>query len=314
MPYQSPDVEFDAGQRLLVAEQQRFVAGVEIGGAQLGMAFQIEPAGLHEGERLGNPVGELDISLRLLPVGDGFQHPLVDATEARIAAMGEGAQQIEGGGRPAVGLDLPAGIGPAGGFRELDVVDDVAAIARQLLAVALLHRRGARLGELAGDAADLHHRRGGPVGQHHRHLQEDAEEIADVVGAVLGKAFGAVAALEQESLALGDAAERFLEVARLSGEEQRRQARELRLDGGDFAGIRVFGQLGNRLIPPAGGHPTLGHDQTPPARHDRLRVAGLIHEAGRTRPEGARPVGAQPSDGPPTRPPGGGDGRWAGAW
>ncbi len=38
--------------------------------------------------------------------------------------------------------------------------------------------------------------------QHHRHLQEDAEEIADVVGAVFGKAFGAVAALQQERLSM----------------------------------------------------------------------------------------------------------------
>jgi hypothetical protein len=71
--------------------------------------------------------------------------------------------------------------------RELGAVDDVAAIDRQLLAVALLDRGGARLGELAGNAADLHHRRRGRIGEHHRHLQEQAEEIADVVGAMLGK-------------------------------------------------------------------------------------------------------------------------------
>ncbi len=72
----------------------------------------------------------------------------------------------------------------------------------------LLGRRRARLGELPGDAADLHHRRGRREGQHHRHLQEDAEEIADVVGAVLGEALGAIAALEQESLAGRDLGQR----------------------------------------------------------------------------------------------------------
>ena len=35
--YQSPVVEFDAGEGLLEAEQQRLVAGVEIGGAELGI-------------------------------------------------------------------------------------------------------------------------------------------------------------------------------------------------------------------------------------------------------------------------------------
>jgi hypothetical protein len=49
---------------------------------------------------------------------------------------------------------------------------------------------------LPGDAADFHHRHRAGIGQHHRHLQKDAEEIADVVGAMFGKALGAVAALQ----------------------------------------------------------------------------------------------------------------------
>jgi hypothetical protein len=54
------------------------------------------------------------------------------------------------------------------------------------------------------------------VGQHHRHLQEDAEEIADVVGAVLGKALGAIAALQQECPALGDFGELVLQLTGLN--------------------------------------------------------------------------------------------------
>ena len=86
--------------------------------------------------------------------------------------------------------------------RELDAVDDVAAIGRQRDAVLRLGVGGARLGELAGHAADLHHRAGGAEGQHHRHLQQHAEGVADVVGMEFGEALGAVAALQQESLAL----------------------------------------------------------------------------------------------------------------
>jgi hypothetical protein len=74
---------------------------------------------------------------------------------------------------------------------------------------SLVSVRRARLGELPGDAADLHHRLRAGEGQHDRHLQEDAEEVADVVGAVLGEALGAVAALQQEGLALGHAASCF---------------------------------------------------------------------------------------------------------
>src|SRR3984893_15975128 len=42
----------DAGEGLLIAEQQRLVAGVDIGGAQLRVAFQIEAAGTHEIQRV----------------------------------------------------------------------------------------------------------------------------------------------------------------------------------------------------------------------------------------------------------------------
>ena len=121
--------------------------------------------------------------------------------EIGVAALREGAQQVQRRRRLPIGLDLPARIGNARFRGELDAVDDVAAIARQFDAVPLLGRRRARLGELAGDAADLHHRRAAGKGQHHRHLQEDAEEVADVVRAMFGEAFGAVAALQQEGLA-----------------------------------------------------------------------------------------------------------------
>ena len=46
--------------------------------------------------------------------------------------------------------------------------------------------RGAGLGELAGDASDLDHRLAGAMSQDHRHLQEDAKEVTDVIGAMLG--------------------------------------------------------------------------------------------------------------------------------
>ena len=81
---------------------------------------------------------------------------------------------------------------------------------------------GARLGELAGDAPDLHHRHAGGEGQHHRHLQQHAERVADIVGMELGEALRAIAALQQESLALRHLGQRRFEVARLAGEHQRR--------------------------------------------------------------------------------------------
>ena len=124
--------------------------------------------------------------------------------QARIAALREGAQQVERRRRLPVGHLLARRIGNARLGVELGAVDDVATIGGQRHAVLGLVVGRARLGELAGDAADLHHRLRAGEGQNHRHLQEDAEEVADVVGAMLGEALGAIAALEQECVTGSD--------------------------------------------------------------------------------------------------------------
>ncbi len=261
----------DAGHGLLEAEQQRLVAGVEIGGAHLGMQLRVDAAGAHEVERLGDAVGEFLVAVRLRAVLDEAQHPLVDVLEVGVAAGGEGAQQIQRRGRLAVGHLDAVRIRHARGGVELDAVDDVAAVARQLDVALLLGRRRARLGELAGDAADLHHRQRPGEGQHHGHLQEDAEEIADIVGAMLGEALGAVAALEQEALARGDAGKRPLELARLAGEDQRRIGGEARLDRGQGRRVGIDRGLFDRLRAPARSATSCLSSHTTPAKKRSIR-------------------------------------------
>ena len=211
----------------------------------------------------------------------------MDVLEIGVAAGGEGAQQVERRRRLAKGLELAARVGLARFRRELDVVDDVAAIGRQRHAVLGLDVGRARLGELAGDAADLDHRRGGGEGQHHRHLQEDAEEVADVVGRMLAEALGAVAALQQEGLARLRLAEQALELARLAGEDQRRIAGELALDLGERGAVGVDRRLLDRLRSPAIGCPAaLGHGETPRRIHSRLRTGRKPAPAGASIQEG----------------------------
>jgi len=70
-----------------------------------------------------------------------------------------------------------------------------------------------------------------PKGQHHRHLQQHAEGVADVVGAELREALGAIAALEQKSLAVRHLAQRLGQPPGLAGEDQRRIGPQLGLDG-----------------------------------------------------------------------------------
>src|SRR6185312_197598 len=77
-----------------------------------------------------------------------------------------------------------------------------------------------------------------------------AEEIADVVGAVLGEALGAIATLEEECLAGGNLRQSAFEVACLTCKNKRRKARKLSLDLGQRLGIRVLRHLHDRLVTP----------------------------------------------------------------
>ena len=227
------------------------MAGEEIGRAQLRRGIGIDAAGAHEAHRLGDAVGERVIARPGRRILQETKRPFVDMLEIGIAALGEGAQQVERRRRLPVGHDLAFGIGLAAGKARCRIIDDVAAIDRQFLAIDGFEGRGARLGKLAGNAADLHHRLAAGEGQHHRHLQEDAEEIADIVGGMLGEAFGAVAALEQETLAFGDARQLALELPRLARKNQWRIARKLRFDIGQALAILIGRHLLGRLAAPA---------------------------------------------------------------
>ena len=139
-----------------------------------------------------------------------------------------------------------------------------------------------------GDAAAKVH--------HHRHLQEQAEEIADIVGRMLAETLGAVAALEQEPLARRRLAKRALQLARLAREHQRRIARQRPLRLRQRGEILVDRRLFHGLCPPALGRPTL-------FRHFRYASASLLKEPplDRNRPkiqgkDGCAPAVFSPTD------------------
>ena len=92
-----------------------------------------------------------------------------------------------------------ARIGLARLRREFRRIDDVAAVARQRHAVARLGVGRARLGVLAGEAADAHHRLPQAVHEHEAHLQQDLEPVRDHRRLQSREALGAVAALQQEA-------------------------------------------------------------------------------------------------------------------
>ena len=178
----------------------------------------------HEAHRPVDLVGDLLVALADRRADDEVGVPGVDLAQVGVAAGDERAHEVQRRGAGVVGLDQPLRVGDAGLGGEVEAVDGVAAVRRQGHALAGLEVGGARLGVLAGQPAELHHRHRRGVGQHDRHLEQHAELVADVVGRGAGERLRAVAALEQERLAVRDVAELGLEVVALAGEDQRRHA------------------------------------------------------------------------------------------
>ncbi len=108
----------------------------------------------------------------------------------------------------------------------------------------------ARLGELAGDAADLHHRLRAGEGKHHRHLQEDTEEIADIVRAMFREALGAIAALKKECVTGSDSRKLLCQLARLTCKNQRRKGGKTGFGLGQRGRVRIGRHLLDRPCSP----------------------------------------------------------------
>jgi hypothetical protein len=191
--------------------------------------------------------------------GDEIQVPLMHLMQVGKTALGEGAQQVQGGGGLVIGLQQTIRVRHAALFVETDAVDDVAAIGRQGDAIDGFVVGGARLGELPGHAPDLDHRATGGEGHDNRHLQQHLEGVADFRGGKLEEALGAVATLQQKRATLGHFGKLTAQLAGFTGEHQWRITGQRLLDTQHVICIGVLGLLLDRQGPPAVGAPGLAH-------------------------------------------------------
>ncbi len=238
------------GQRLFVAEQERLVGRVAVDLVERELLVEVDAAGLHEPQRALDLGRDGLVAPALGARGHELLVPGVDAGQVGEAALGERAQEVQRRRGLVVAAQQTPRIGTARGGLEREVVDHVAPEARELDLAAGLERRGPGLGELAGDAAELHGRDPGAVGQHDGHLQDDLELVADAVGRERVERLRAVAGLEQERLALGDVPQRLGQRARLAGEHERREPAELGEHGLEAAVGRPVRLLHDRARPP----------------------------------------------------------------
>ncbi len=236
--------------------------------------------GLHERHR---PVDLVRHRLVALPRGrrrDEVGVPGVDLAQVGVPAGDEGPDHAQRRRRGAVHLQEPARVGHARLGGELEAVDRVATVRRQRHAGPGLEVGGARLGVLPGEPAQLHHGHRRGVGQHDRHLQQDPQLVAGVVGGDAGERLGAVTALEQERLALGDRGELGGQLVALAGVDQGPEPAQLRDGGVDGVAVGIV-----RLL---GGPERVEARQVGKRHVPRLR--GTVPPVGRASPFGRLPA------------------------
>ncbi len=242
----------------------------------------LDPAGLHEPHGAVDLVGQLFVAAALRAGGHELLVPLVHAGQVGETALGEGAQQVQRGRRLVIRLQQSSGIGRSGLGVEADVVDHVAAEAREFDVVEHLGVRGAGLGELSGDASDLHGRDTGGVGEHHSHLKDHPQTLADRVRGERLEGLRAVAGLQQERLAVRDPSEICGQGTGLTGEDQRREGGEVLENGVQLGLVGPCRLLERRAGTPRircpGGPWGVGHDakgtSAPMLRRSRFGFRG----------------------------------------
>ena len=84
-----------SGEGFFVVEEERFVAGVEVGFAHLGDGLGGDPAGFHEGDGFGDALSDVAIGDMRRTFFDEVVRPLVDFVQIGEASLGEGTQQVE---------------------------------------------------------------------------------------------------------------------------------------------------------------------------------------------------------------------------
>ena len=245
----------------LVLEQQRLVGRIQV---NVSKSLEVDARCTHELDRTVNILGQRLVA-RVGRVRHETLIPAVHLTQVRVAALREGADQVQRRGRVVIQRQeaLRVRLTRLGG--ELEGVYGVATVAGQSDAVARFHIRRTRLGVLAGDTADLDDRQRGTVRQDDRHLQQRLNLQAHVVSRRLGEGLGAVSAHQDEGLAAGSRTHPRAQIVYLPGEHERRLAAQLRRHITEVLRVRVGRLLGSvQATPrvPGSALPGLGRPQT----------------------------------------------------
>ena len=189
----------NARHRRLILQKQSLMRGIQVHVAQ---RLKINARCSHELDRAVN-VGGQRLVARIRRIRHEALIPTVYLPQIRIAALREGADQVQRRRRMIIQGQEALRVGFARLGSEFERVDRVAAIARQRHAVARLQVGGTRLGVLPRDTTNLDDRQRRTVRQDDSHLQQRLDLQTHVIGGRLREGFGTVSTHQHESLAAG---------------------------------------------------------------------------------------------------------------
>jgi hypothetical protein len=261
-----------AGLRLLVGQQQRLMAGVEIDPTRV--PGRLARDGLHEVQRAADFGDHPTVLRRGRRQVHELEVPVLRVVKVCETAVDQGADEVQRQRRARVTTQHVDRIRGARFGGELGPVDQVAAVRGERHAVTRLEVGGARLGVLAREAPDTGDATLQPVHQHQAHLQQDLELVGDDLRGAVTEVLGAVASVQQEALAGRRLCELPAQRLDLPAGHQRGQPRDLGDDLVDRGGIGVIWLLQRREPAPAVGGPLLHIDR--PQLRRRRRSSGSV--------------------------------------
>lgn len=122
-------------------------------------------------------------------------------------------------------------------------IENIASEARQLLAIDHLRRARSRLRILASHAPNAHNPLVGAPDEHQTHLQQQLDLGLDGALLAVVEQLGAVAALQQEAVSLGDLAQVGFQGVDLVGVDEGRHPAQLGDGLFELGGVWVGGRL-----------------------------------------------------------------------
>ena len=218
-------VGYPAGEGFFKGQQQGFVTCEKIN-ALKGAPFHAAQ-GLQEFQRLPDFFQNFLIGLGACLM----QFPPLRMMKVCEAPLDQSADVIQRGRCMKVGLDHTLGIGLATLLAGLQRIHQIAAIDRQF-DLSATHAQpfgdaAAWFCILPGDAAHPHNGAPPAVGQHHGHLEQNAQLVGDSLGVAILELFRAVPALQQEAFTRGGLGEQGAKAIDFFRHDQRRQAAQL---------------------------------------------------------------------------------------